>query len=233
MRNILTRSVIAAYLWVVDMTSLVRGTGNQVAWDLVTDGYGRGAFTVTLNGAVSVDDDELVVDALKYPLKKGTILDFGAKQFAQVTDDVAAEATSVPVEPLATAIADNATATAINNSDLTRLNPGSKFIPGGTIVGKWIADDENKGKIVPRALLVDGEKDTNWVVWGMIETDAISDSKVASLTGYSVVRSAHVYENMLPDADETTGLINSTYKAELIAAGGAWIFSTWRDSRGE
>jgi hypothetical protein len=66
---------------------------------------------------------------------------------------------------------------------------GKKRLPAGTVIGETLG----AGKVSPRVAA------TN-LATGILETDAVEDSLVDSLSGYSVIRSASVYENLLPDA---------------------------------
>ena len=72
------------------------------------------------------------VDALSGPIPSGTVLDFGTNKFARLTAAAAAGATSLTVAALPTALVDADVAT----------YPGvkAKSLPGGTIVGRTIAE---------------------------------------------------------------------------------------------
>lgn len=225
-RSIVTRTIITALNWLVDLYSITQDTGKQIAWNLVTDAYKRGAFIVQLNGARSIDDVDLVVDALQYAVKKGTILDFGAKKFAQATADADPGATHIFVEALAVAIADNAQAIAI--AEIT-FEPGQNrhayFIPNGTVMVEVVAENY---KLVPRAIRPNTESASC-----VLLTDAKSDSKTDSLTGYGVSYSGICYENLMPDAIgnlAAVGTMPSAYKTEL---GNRFIWKRSVDSRGD
>jgi hypothetical protein len=81
-----------------------------------------------------VDATSVPVDALSGPLPSGTVLDFGAKKFAQLTAPAVAGATAITVEALATALVDNDTATYAG--DPTK----AKSIPSGTLIGRTYAE---------------------------------------------------------------------------------------------
>jgi hypothetical protein len=80
-------------------------------------------------------------------------------------------------------------------------------------------------KLVPRAVRPGSE-----VACGALATDAASDSTTDSATGYGLITGGPVWENLMPDADPTTGLLPTAYKTELLAAG-PWSFSRSYDSR--
>jgi hypothetical protein len=93
------------------------------------------AVVVVVGAAGALADATSVpVDALTGPLPSGTILDFGAKKFAQLTAPAVAGATSITVEALATALVDNDTATYAG--DPTQ----AKIIPSGTLIGRTYAE---------------------------------------------------------------------------------------------
>lgn len=68
--------------------AMTQGQGNAIDWAKVSAYfYNIGKFIVKLSGAAAVGDETLDVDALEYPLPKGTVLDFG--QYDPVTVTVA------------------------------------------------------------------------------------------------------------------------------------------------
>ena len=298
--SVLTKTIIAALAWVVDMSSVVRGPGKQIDWDKVSSKYLRGATTLTVGvGGIALGATSLPVEALSTALKKGTalnfgsksdvtatvgvagaaqgatsvpvaalsgpipsgtVLDFGGAKFARLTANAAAGATSLTVTALVTALvsgdaatyqggakelivaADAAagattvtvydapfalaaaeTATYINPG-LTNLNPGAKFIPGGTVMCTIAATK----KMIPR-----GDRPGSEEADAILETDASSDSRTASLTGYGRIRGANLFENLLPDAIANGGTLPSAYKTELAANAGQFIYNTSHDSRGD
>lgn len=63
-----------------------QGRGGQIKWSRLNSyGFNVGKFTVKLGEAVSIGETDIVVDALSYALKKGTVLDFGTESSVVVT----------------------------------------------------------------------------------------------------------------------------------------------------
>lgn len=90
------------------------------------------AVEVTATANALVDATTIAVTALSGPIPAGTILDFGAKKFAQLTAAAAAGATSVTVEALATQI---------NAADAAWYEGAeTKAIPSGTPIGRTLAE---------------------------------------------------------------------------------------------
>lgn len=295
----LTKSIIAALAWVVDMSSVVRGPGKQIDWDKVSNKYLRGAVKLTVgSGGIALGATSLPVTALGAPIKKGTALNFGTKtdvvvtvsasalaaattiavnalsgpipsgtvldlggaKFARLTANAAAGATSLTVAALPTALAGGETATYqggakelivaadaaagattvtvydapfalaaaeiayFTNPNLSNINPGAKFIPGGTVMCTIAATK----KMIPR-----GDRPAAEEADAILETDAISDSRTASLTGYGRIRGGNLFENLLPDAIDNGGTLPSGYKTELATNAGQFIYNTSHDSRGD
>lgn len=110
---------------------------------------GADAVVVTATAPAAVDATTIAVTALKYldgraiapteiAIPAGSILDLGAKKFAQLTADAMGGATSLTVEPLATAIATNDTA--------NYLGCGPKRIESGTLIGRtYVERDAGTG----------------------------------------------------------------------------------------
>jgi hypothetical protein len=208
------------------------------------------AVVVGVAGA-AVDATSVPVAALSGAIPSGTVLDFGGKKFARLTAAAAAGATALTVSALATALVsgDAATytggtlsarltaaaaagATALTVDELALPVPaasvayalgevGSKRIPALTVMAQLAS-----GLCIPRAD-VTGAETAQFV----LETDAQEGSVSDSKSGYGMMTGAHVFENLLPDADPTTGLIPAGWKTELRAFGGAWIFEQYADSR--
>lgn len=216
--------------------------------------FGVDSFTVTMNAAALAAATSITVLALPGPLQAGQILDFGGAKFARVSTDTAAGATAVPVDALPTALAGTETALVkgskivelsadaeagdtalVTEATPHALNAGEiaiaedqnrdasagKFIPAGTVVVELTS-----GKIVPRASRPGSE-----TAWGIMETGANEVSASDSLSGYGVMKGGNLYENLLPDADGTTGLLPSGYKTELAAAGTGFAFEMYFDDR--
>lgn len=102
MKTAIITSTVAALMFVVDLASLIRDTGRQVDWSLVTGDYKRGAFAVKLAEDVSVGETSVDVVALSNPLKKGDSLDFG--QIASVPVTIGASATAGAVSVTVTSL---------------------------------------------------------------------------------------------------------------------------------
>lgn len=99
---------------------------------------------------------------------------------------------------------------------------GLKFLRAGTVVGELLGG----GKASPRII-------TTNPATGVLETDAKEGDMNAALTGYSVIRSGHLYENLMPDS--TGGppkTLPSAFKTELQTnCPMGFHFSTYQDTR--
>lgn len=94
---------------------------------------GEDAVRVTVGAAGAAADAVTVpVDALPGPIPAGTVLDFGDKKFARLTAAAAAGAVTLAVAALATALADDDTA--------TYPGTGKKRVPSGTLIGRTYAE---------------------------------------------------------------------------------------------
>lgn len=224
--------------------------------------FGTNTDIVVVVGAAgaSATDTTLPVDALTGPLPSGTVLDFDTNKFARLTAPAAIDDVSLTVAALPTDLVDNDTATyqggakeLIVSADtvagavaipvydaqfalvdnevayytdpaLVNLNPGAKFIPGGTTMCTIAATK----KMIPR-----GDRPAAEEADAFLETDASSDSKAASLTGYGRIRGGNLFENLLPDAIANGGTLPSEYKTELAANAGQFIYNVSHDSRGD
>lgn len=63
----------------------ILGRGGQIAWEKVSSFFTKGKFTVKLAAAALKGAIAITVDALTYPLDKGTVLDFGEVEAVVVT----------------------------------------------------------------------------------------------------------------------------------------------------
>src|SRR5690242_16893399 len=91
--------------FVVDDHSIMRDTGRQVDWSLLTDQFRHNAFAVVVGAAGAAQGATAVpVAALDRALEKGTVLHFSASKLATLSADVAAGAVSLPVEALVNAL---------------------------------------------------------------------------------------------------------------------------------
>ena len=212
------QGVIAAMMFIVDLASLIQDTGQQIDWTLSgVARFHRGAFGVRNTTAVVASDTTIAVAALQYALPAGSVIDFGAGDKIVLTADAAEGATSITVNPAHSAIADETTGYAIQPGYVD----GGFRIPAGTIMAR----NATNFKLFPRALVTGAE-----TAECVLLTDAKSDSKTDSLTGYGVTYGGIFYENMMPDAVVATGLVTSGWKTEL---GARFVWRKYRDSRGE
>lgn len=210
----------------------------------------RAAVTVTLSGNEAIGQTDIGITALSAPLRSGTILKSGAGEFMQLTADAAAGAVSLTVEALEVAweSGDTATSPAIRqlvyvtedadegDTEITvapldfwvndgatatiGITTGGRFIPAGTVM-----DLLSSGKVVPSALGTGGV-----TAIGILETNAEEEARSDAITGYSVLQSGIFYENFLPEASGSPATISSTWKTELLARGGYWIFQQHSDN---
>lgn len=211
------------------------------------------AVTITLSGAEAIGQTAIGITALSAPLRAGTILKSGAGEFMQLTADANTGDTSLTVEALEVAweSADTATAPAerifarvtadalagatsltvealdnpIDDGEIAfvagagNMEAGFQVKPG-TVMAK-LAD----GRMVPRAVRPAAE-----TAFALTSTYANQFSDTDAATGYGVIKSAAVYENLLPEADGADpSVIPSGYKTELLAAGGFWMFEQYSD----
>lgn len=204
--------------------------------------------TVTLSAQANAAATSLAVNALSGPIPAGTVLNFtGAGEFALTTADAAAGATSISVEALDAQIesADTATyeggtiqarltasaakgATSLTVDDLQFLVPNDAeaiYSPGGSKVIKsaTIMAELSGGKVIPRKAVTGSETAIGFLV-GDVEEDALQDA----LSGHGLIIGGVVYEDLLPDRDES-GF--ATWITEIKTAGPGLRLETYSDSR--
>lgn len=82
--------------------AMTLGQGGPIDWSKVNAYFfDAGKFTVKLSALAAVGAEALTVDALEFPVKKGTVLDFGNYEPVVVTTSgAAAAATALPVSAL-------------------------------------------------------------------------------------------------------------------------------------
>lgn len=190
--------------------------------------------------------------ALTGPIPDNTILDFGGAKFARVNGNVAAGAVSIPVDAIPTALAGgetatfeggqliavvdaaaNAGATAVVVEDLPLGIPdnaeavlpfetGDSTSRGRHVKAGTIVDLLSSGKIVPAGIATAGV-----TAYGILITNADEFSETDAATGYGVFVSGSFYDNLLPDFANAA---LATWKTELLARGGFWIFGTYADN---
>lgn len=200
--------------FVVDPHSINRNSGRQIDWDAVGEGYRSSAFTVKANVTSAQGATALTVDALPGPLKAGTILRFGASEFAYLTADSAAGDTSLDVEALVNAIEDN--------DEAIYPGTGDKSIPAGTIMAEL-----SSGKLIPRASVTASETSTCILATTAAENDGIGNGNLA----YGCIVGGVIYENLLPDYTHAS---YATWKGELDnpSVGTGWTWETYEDDSG-
>lgn len=82
--------------------------GHKINWDVLDERFQEDAVTIKLNGAVSVNDVSITVDALTVAIPKGVALHFGeSKEFVFTTDLSAVGDTTIAIEAAPTALEDN------------------------------------------------------------------------------------------------------------------------------
>jgi hypothetical protein len=202
--------------FVADPSSLVRNSGRQIDWAGIPDSYRETdatLSTVTMSASAAQSATTIAVEALDDYLPDNTVLDFGTTKWARVNGAKEAGATSVTVDALATALADDDVATYA-----TVPVSGPKILPAGTAVGTLAGG----GKLRPRVV------STNPAI-GFLEAGAREDDRSASLSGYGVLIGGALYENLLPDASGDT--IASGIKTELDTARAWFSYEKYEDDR--
>lgn len=201
--------------FLVDEDAVVLDTGRQVAWEYLDARYEVGAVAVQLNGVAAAAAVSITVDPLLSAVQKGTTIRFDAGEFAYVTADAAAGATTLAVEALPAALEDNDIGYVDTNASLL-----GRQLPPGTIMAEL-----TDGRMVPRAVRPGAE-----TAKYLLATYANEDSATDAASGYGIIKSAAVYENLLPESTGTPKVANSTYKTELLAQGGYWMFEQYADN---
>ena len=136
---------------------------------------------------------------------------------AEVTEDAAAAATALVVEPLPFAIADDSEALANQEN-----SAAGRMIPAGTVMCRVPSTE----LLLPRRDRSAAEEAVGFLVSDAHEF-SVSDAK----TGYGlVIGGTEIYENLLPDAD-SSGDLAAAYKTELAANTHGFIFVDWTDTR--
>lgn len=192
------------------------------------------------------------VTALTGPIPSGTVLDFGTNKFARLTADAAAGATSITVAAIPTALAGAETATfkggqqiafvetaadagattvsveevplpiPDNAEAVIQLAIGGEESRGKRLRAGTIVDLTAAGKIVPSSLATGG-----LTAYGILATNADEFGETDAASGYGVITSASIYDNLLPDYANAS---LATWKTELLARGGFWLFQTYADN---
>lgn len=213
-----TTTYVSRPAFVVDPNSVGSTSGRQIAWEYIPEKYRRGAIVVTVGAAAIIGATSLTVSALDAPIPANTPLDFGADEVAVTSAAAPAGATSLPVRALPVALEGGETATFVPQ----QYRSAGKHLPAGKCMAA-MAD----GRLCTRAERPGSETATE-----LLKTPATEFSESDSLSGYGTYESGRFYENLLPDSTGDPRVLPSAYKTELRAAGGAWRFEQYGDSRG-
>ncbi len=202
-----TNITLSTLPFVADQASLSLNTGRQIDWNYVRR---DDAVVVTAAANAAQGATAITVDALSGPIPSGTLLQFGADEYATLTADADEGDTSLAVSALVNAIEDNDTA--------LYGGTGVKKLDAGTVMVQL-----TNGKMAPRASRPGAE-----TAIGLLASHAYENSKVAALSGYGVIIGGVMYQNLLPE-----GTPDSTVKSELNTAGTGFAWQTYEDSIGE
>lgn len=210
-----TREYTGRPPFLVDKDQLVLDTGRQIAWEYLDARYDAGAFAVTLTAAAIIGAVSIVVAPLPGMVPQGSIIRFNTGEFVYAVDDSAAGDTTMAVEAIPTALE-------VADVGYVDGEPGLKGrqLPPGTVLAE-LAD----GRAVPRAVRP-GAETAKYI----LATYANEDSQTDAASGYGVIKSAAIYENLLPEAAGTPKVIDAAYKTELLAQGGFWMFEQYADN---
>lgn len=207
-----------------DNDSLIEVTANASAGDtsLTITPHLKGTFTVTLDGGVTTTDTSATVLALPDTVKAGTILDFGAGEYLEVTADAAAGATTLTVSSALANIADTSTATVTGASIPTASVAYIEGSGGKTVEAGTVLSHQATSKAVPRSTVTDATPAT-CILLSTVHSDG-DMSKV----GHGAIVGGVIYENLLPDYSNADF---ATFKTELASAGTGYSWQTYTDNR--
>lgn len=208
--------------------------------------------TITVGASALAAATSITVTATTVAIADNTLLDFGTNKFARVNGAHAAGVTSITVDAIPTALAGGETAivdggqliavvdahadagdTTVTVEDLPlSLADNAEAIVAGDpigdeqLIGKalpagTVMDLLSNGKIVPSSIGTSGV-----TAYGVLATNASEFSETDAASGYGVLTSGSFYENLLPDNAHASF---STWKTELLARGGFWMFGTYAD----
>lgn len=193
------------------------------------------------------------VTALTGPIPSGTVLDFGTNKFARLTADAAAGAVTITVAAIPTALAGGETATFKGGAQVAFVDAaadagattvsveevplsigdnaeavvqqaiGGELQRGRHVKAGTVLDLLANGKVVPSSLNTGG----GVTAYGVLATNADEFSETDAASGYGVITSASIYDNLLPD---NANAAFATWKTELLARGGFWLFQTYADN---
>lgn len=202
--------------FIVDETSIVRDTGRQIAWELLDERYQYGAWQVVADGTNSQSATTFNCEALEYELPAFTVLRFGADEFVRTTEVGNVGDTSIACEALVNAIEDG---------DVSYVD--TDFIPGGVIPAGTCMDLLSDGRVAPSALAISTGSPT---AYGLLETPAEEANRNDAASGYGIICAGFIYDNLLPEASGSPAALSGTWKTELLARGGAWMFTQYSDN---
>ncbi len=236
----------------IDATTLaVTALTRAIAQGEVLDFGLRPAITVTLSGNEAIGQTAISVNALTAPIRSGAILKSSAGEFMQLTANAAVGDTTLTVEALEVAWESGDTATLpaerifarvtdtganigdtsitvealdnwINDGDIAYLGTG---LSGRQVKpGTWMCELTD-GRIVPRAVRPNSE-----TAKYLLATFANEDSPTDAATGYGVIASGSIYENLLPESTGSPKVSPSGYVTEALAHGGYWLMSQYSDN---
>jgi hypothetical protein len=174
-------------------------------------GGGTNAQVVEVNGDHAAGATTLNVLPLDGTIANSqTALFPGGTKQARLTAAALKGGTTLAVDELQFAIADNATA--------VYGGTGSKVIKAGTIMAEL-----SSGKVIPRSAVTGAE-----TAVGFLASDAQENAKEAALTGYGVYCGGTFYKELLPDHANASF---DTWITEIKTAGPGLRLETYSDSR--
>jgi hypothetical protein len=201
--------------FVADLHTLVRNTGRRIDWDKLGNEArpDTASYKVKLAAAADVAATALTVDPLPVAIPAGTLLQFGADEFAHVTEAAAAGAESLTVQALAAAIENDDEAT------YTAVGKQGRRVAAGTLMAEL-----SSGLLIPRSAVTGSETTTC-----ILETEAVEDDdEHIGADGYGCIVGGVIYKNLLPDAANGSF---ATWLGELKTASAGFVFETYADSR--
>lgn len=136
---------------------------------------------VTLTAQANAAATSLAVAALANKIPSGTILYFGAGEFALTTAEAAKGATTIAVEALPTQIESGDVA--------TYLGTGRRFIPSGTLIGRTFTERNSKTGFGPAV-----DTDDEFFILAYDVVDADQDAQCELYRNGRLV-----YEDLLPE----------------------------------
>jgi len=246
--------VVTADADIDDTTLAVEALTRAIQAGEVLDFGLRPSITVTIgDSGEAIGQTDITVDPLPGKLRAGAIIKSGAGEFMQLTADADVDDVSVTAEALEVALEGNDTLVWpaqrilarvtvdaeigdesitvealdvwINTDDVASLGSGS---PGKQVKAGTVMDLLSSGKVVPSALGTGG----GVTAYGILETNADEMSASDADSGYGMICGGFHYENLLPEAAGSPAVIDSNWKTELRARGGAFRFEQYLDDSG-